>query len=250
MDIGSIAEKEKYSKKYAERFFEEELEMNGIFKADVEILDRVVTRKGKLLDVAMGPGRHVKYFADKGFQVWGNDFNKHMINAAKKQVKNREVKFLNRDMRSLTGVKDNSFDYVICMGASLGSVYRKIQRQLALNEMSRVAKKNGLVFVHCHNLFEMSGLSDFLNLLNLALRHAINPKKFELGDVVYYHGRVLKKAYIHWFAPWELRSLMRNAGLKIEREFYLKAPNQEKILNNSLLKYFRAGGFIFVGRKT
>jgi len=249
MDIEKLAEKERRSRKYAEEFFEEEWEMEGIFKADIRILENVITKKGKLLDAAMGPGRHVKYFADKGFEVLGNDFSKHMVKVAKKHVRSKKVKFLNHDMRDISAVKDNYFDYVICMGASLGSVYKRKERQKALNEFGRISKKGGYVVVHAHNLFEISELEDIRNLTRAIKNKLLHPNKFELGDVVYYHSRILRKAYMHWFTPGELRNLMKKAGLKVEKEFYLKGPDQEKVLSNSFLKYFRSGGFVFVGRK-
>ena len=245
MDVERLTYRELHSKKYAEAFFKEESEMSGIFKADTSILDSMI-KKGRILDVAMGPGRHVKHFAEKGFEVWGNDINKHMITAAKNYVKGRKARFLNNDMRNLSDAKSGYFDHVICMGASLGSVYRKEQRQLAVNEMARAVRKNGLVFIHVHNLAD---ISEFCNSVNSVIRHILHPRKFEFGDVIYYHGRVLGNAYMHWFTPGELRKLMANAGLRVEREFYLKSPDQEKILSNSLLKYFRAGGFVFMGRK-
>ena len=248
MDIEGLAAKEQRSRKYAETFFEEEWEMEGIFKADIRILDSILTKKGKLIDVAMGPGRHVKYFAEKGFEVWGNDFSKHMIKAAKKHVKNKKVKFLNNDMSTIS-VKNNYFDYVICMGASLGSVYKRKERQKALNEFARIAKKGGYIIVHAHNLIELTEFEDIINLAKIVKNRLLHPNKFELGDVVYYHSRILRKAYMHWFMPGELRSLMKKAGLKIVQEFYLKGPDQEKIISNSVLKYLHSGGFVFIGRK-
>ena len=248
MDLGKLADKERRSKKYAEEFFEEEWEMEGIFKTDLDVLNQLIKKKGKILDITMGPGRHVKYFADKGFKVWGNDFSKHMINVAKKYVKNSSVVYTNHDMRSLSH-KDNLFDNVICMGASLGSIYRSKERQRAVNEMARVTKKGGRVFIHAHNLLEISEFEDFRNLLNLIYKSMWYPKQYELGDVVYYHSRVLGKAYMHWFTPRELRNLMKKAGLKIVDEFYLQGPDQDSIMPNSLLKHIKAGGFIFVGKK-
>lgn len=250
MDLLQIAEQERHSKRYAENFFSEEKEMAGLFKLDTRILDSMITRKGRILDAAMGPGRHVKHFAGRGFKVWGNDFNAHMLEVAGKYVGSSKVRFTNHDMRNLSSIKSGYFDYVICMGASIGSVYRRAERQKVLKELARVAKKGGLVFIHAHNHFELTGPDCLLGIAGTVKNCLINPKKFEFGDVVYHHSESFKKAYLHWFTPQELRELMANAGLKVEREFYLKGPNQDTVLRkNAAFKLFRTGGFIFVGRK-
>ena len=247
MDVQEIANLEKDNKQYAEQFFDEEEEMEGIFHIDIKILDRFITRKGKILDAAMGPGRHVKYFADKGLHVWGNDFNKHMIKVAKKYVRNSKVSFINHDMRNLSSLKNNYFDYVICMGASIGSIYKSSERQKAVSELARVTKKGCSVFIHVHNLFELTEFEDFVSLITAVKNRILHPNRFELGDVVYYHSDSFKQAYMHWFTPQELRNLMKNAGLRVEKEFYLKGPDQDKIIES--LKYVLAGGFIFVAKK-
>lgn len=250
MDLLQLAEQERNSKKYAEEFFKEEAEMKGIFESDTRILDSMITRKGRILDAAMGPGRHVKHFADKGFEVWGNDFNRHMIEAARKYVGSRKVRFTNHDMRNLSSIKSNYFDYVLCMGASIGSVYRRAERQKAVSELARVAKKGGLVFIHAHNLFELTELGYLFSIANTVKNSLVSPEKYELGDVVYHHSESFKQAYMHWFTPQELRELMANAGLKVEKEFYLKGPNNDRVMRgNAFLKCFRSGGFVFVGRK-
>ncbi len=250
MDILQLAEQERNSRKYAEEYFSEEKEMAGLFRMDVRILDSVITEKGRILDAAMGPGRHVRHFVERGFEVWGNDFNVHMIEAARKYVGRGKATFTNNDMRKLSSIKSGYFDYVICMGASIGSVYRKAERQKALNEFARVAKKGGLVFVHAHNLLELTELGYLLSIANTVKNSLISPKKFELGDVVYSHSESFKKAYLHWFTPNELRKIMVNSGLKVEREFYLKGPNNDRIIpRKALFKNFRSGGFVFVGRK-
>ncbi len=250
MDILKLTEQERNSRKYAEDYFDEEKEMAGLFSTDVRILDSVITKKGKVLDAAMGPGRHVKHFVGKGFDVWGNDFNAHMIEAARKYVGRGKATFTNNDMRSLASIKSGYFDYVICMGASLGSIYRNAERQKAVNEFARVAKKGGLVFIHAHNLLELTELGYLLSIANTVKDSLLYPRKFELGDVVYHHSDSFKNAYLHWFTPQELRKLMTKAGLKVEREFYLKGPNNDSVMRrNAFLKCFRSAGFVFVGRK-
>ena len=252
MNVQAIADSEKESKKYAEEFFSEEKEMEGLFEVDTKILGKTILKKGKLLDASMGPGRHAKYFADRGFEVWGNDFNRHMIRVAKRNLRGNKVRFLNRDMRDLSPIKDGFFDYVLCMGASIGSIYRKPERQKAVNELSRVVKKGGFVFIHAHNLFEITEFGDVLGLIKALKSRILHPDKFELGDVIYAHSDSFKQAYMHWFSPGELECVMLKAGLRPEKKFFLRGPDQDRVIEPGfpLVRTVLAGGFIFVGRKT
>ena len=77
MDLLQLAEQERNSREYAEGYFNEEAEMRGIFKSDTRILDSLIARKGRILDAAMGPGRHVRHFVEKGFEVLRFDFRAH-----------------------------------------------------------------------------------------------------------------------------------------------------------------------------
>ena len=246
-DLEKLTRKEQRSRKYAENYFEEEWELEGLFKIDARILEEVMRDRGRLLDVSMGPGRHVKLFADKNFEVWGNDFNKHMIQEAKKNVKSKNVKYTNHDMRNLESLKNDFFDYVICMGASLGSIYLKKERQKAVNEMARVARKGGLVVLHSHNAFEISDAVDLFSFFRMC-RNSLFRKEFEFGDIAYRHGNVLREAYLHLFTQKELHCLMKDAGLKIVRRYYLKGPDQDAFCRG-WFKWFKAGGYIFIGKK-
>jgi len=249
MDIGSISAQEKDNKQYAENFFMEELEMQGIFSVDTKILDIVAKRKGKVFDATMGPGRHIKYFLKRGFDVCGNDFNRHMIDIARTQIK-QKVRYYNKDIRNLSGIKTGSFDYTLCLGASLGSVYRFSERLKAVRELSRVTKKSGLVIIHVHNLIDLSSAFTYPDTLKIFISSILHPKEFELGDIVYEHSDALKQAYMHWFTPEEMKKLMNMSGLKVVGELYLKGFRQDTILpNGAFLKKLRAGGFVFVGKK-
>ncbi|MBI2144397.1 class I SAM-dependent methyltransferase [Candidatus Woesearchaeota archaeon] len=244
--IAEAVAAESKSRDYAERFYDAESSMDAHFRLDTALLDSILPGKGSLFDAMMARGRHVLYFAGKGFDVYGNDYNRHMVEFVRKDLKaaGLKAKLYNLDVTCLDGIRDNSFDYVICMYSSLGCIPGNANRQKAMREFARVTKPGGLVVVHAHSpLGTLEKPGDLLWLLrDLFCR----PGGLEKGDCYYYHGSDLGNSYVHAFRPDELEGLFRNAALAVVIKFYLSF-RQGKVAS-PLLKWL-SGGFVFVGRK-
>lgn len=103
---------------------------------------KLLPANAKILDVGCGPGRDAKLFTDKGFKVIGIDLAKKMIEFAKKIAPKAKFKIM--DFRELT-FKNNNFN-AIWFNASLLNIKKK-DTEKTLNEMYRVLKSNGLIFV-------------------------------------------------------------------------------------------------------
>lgn len=83
--------------------------------SDHHFLDKfssMLPQNAKVLDVGCGPGQHVKYLSEKGYDVIGIDLSEKMVEIAKNKVPN--TKFEVMDMKSLTFDND-TFDGIICM---------------------------------------------------------------------------------------------------------------------------------------
>lgn len=106
------------------------------------VLLQEMKRRSSVLDVGCASGAHVVFLAKKGFNVTGIDLAERMIEAAKANIGKSRVK---AEVRVGDATKldfpDKSFDYVICMGNSLGAIPGNRSRQKALREMVRVARK-------------------------------------------------------------------------------------------------------------
>lgn len=114
-------------------------------------LKKYLPKKGLILDAGAGPGRYTIDLAKKGYDVVLLDFSKENVDLAKIKVKEakqeKKVKdFIQGTIVYLSQFKDNSFDAVICLGGPLSHVEKK-DRQKAINELIRVAKKNAPIFV-------------------------------------------------------------------------------------------------------
>jgi ubiquinone/menaquinone biosynthesis C-methylase UbiE len=107
---------------------------------------------GKLLDVGCGNGRNLIPFAKLGFDCYGVDFSRNMIEIAKRKFEKLGLKcmFKVADARSLP-FKDESFDYVIC--AAVLHHLKKPECEKALGEIKRVLKIGGRALLTVWNKY-------------------------------------------------------------------------------------------------
>lgn len=248
VDIRQAINLERKSKTYARYYFEAEEEMKGLFRLDTRILRHHI-KGGKIFDPMMGPGRHVVYFAKKGHDVWGNDFNKHMVDQTRRALKKNKTtaKLTNYDVCKLARIKDNTFDHIIVMFNSLGSIYKKDRRQLALKEFSRVLKPGGHLYIHCHNIAGFMGNSENMWLLKETLFN--RPSNLEFGDVIDDDDYLEGLSYQHLFTPWEVSNQLKKARLKVKKKIYLSGYKQNKI-ERSIFREFVSDGFILIAKKS
>lgn len=240
-------EKERTSKSYAEKYYEEEKDLVSLFSFDTAALGEFLQKPGRLFDAMMGRGRQVIYFAKSGFDVVGNDYNPHMVQLTRMACQNMGLKvaFHNKDVTNLDGVQSGSFDYVICMANSLGCVPGSKNRQAAIMEFARILKPGGTLALHVFNrwacLFEPDERSWLIsNYLN-------RDPDLEVGDWLFYHGKELGMTYNHIFSLGEARQLMYHARLRMEEVKYI-----HRVVGgycNGYFKSFRAGSFLLFARK-
>jgi len=153
---------------------------------------------GKLLDVGCGNCRNTVIFAKHDFDCYGIDFSKEMIKYAEKFCKQNNVKVNLRVANATTlPFKDESFDYVICT-AVLHHLSTEQERKRVLSEIKRVLKKKGEALISVWNKLQPN---------------------FLFGSKERYVGWRIESAtyyrYHHLFSYWELKKLLKEAGLKI-----------------------------------
>ncbi len=102
-------------------------------------------KKGKILDVACGPGLLSKEIAQRSdnFEVFGIDISKHAIELAKKNCKKfKNVKFKIGNVYKLPFANEY-FDLIICKD----SIHHFDDLNSCLKELRRVTKKNGYIYL-------------------------------------------------------------------------------------------------------
>jgi len=133
-------------------------------KTDADLLDDVevtrkevdlivsilgVTPKERILDLCCGQGRHVLELAKRGFlNVEGYDRSQYLIRKARirAQKDKLQVRFREGDARKLPYPSD-TFDVVTILGNSFGYFDSTLQDRKVLEEIFRVLKPGGRIFI-------------------------------------------------------------------------------------------------------
>ncbi len=104
----------------------------------------------RILDLGCGSGRHVVYFAKKGFEVYGIDIAEEGIKIAKKWLKEKELKAKLRvgDIYKKLPYKSNFFDAIICIRTLNHGKIEWIRK--TIKEIWRVLRPSGYLFVTVH----------------------------------------------------------------------------------------------------
>ncbi|MBI4454510.1 MAG: class I SAM-dependent methyltransferase [Acidobacteria bacterium] len=112
------------------------------------VLEALEVPPGRMLDVGCGPGLMAGDLIDKGWEFWGVDASPRMITECHKQFGSTQGAHFSTGSITSLDFPDEFFDAVICMG-----VIDRIQAdELAIQEMSRVVKRHGILLISFANL--------------------------------------------------------------------------------------------------
>ena len=104
-----------------------------------------------VLDIGCGFGRHLSLLAPIINKGVGVDINERSISQSK--IVLQKYEFINTfvsDASNLKSkIKDNTFDYVICMNNTFGNLGDK--KRLILKEMKRIVKDNGEIIISVYS---------------------------------------------------------------------------------------------------
>lgn len=213
-----------------------------------------------ILDLGCGSGRFAIGAAQMGFNVIGIDITPQAIEAAKQRAKQLNlvsVSFLSEDMTNLP-FKDKAFDYVFCPRFSINAIATFSQRKRAIEEMLRVVKNGGIVFVESFNRFYLGRgiifllkniIRDFGRYLFLLYCYLTRKPYTGLltGDIIYKSNKVVgaPEGYAHLPTIFELIRLIPKS---VNFEFY-SIPQITQNRKLDFLKFFRYSIWIFVTRE-
>ncbi len=220
-----------------------------LFRLDGLVLDNIIERPGRLLDIGCGTGRHIVRFAQKGHAITGVDLSQEMLNVARRKLDehNLSARLERADITEMTALPDNHYDCAICMFSTLGML-RKAGRIAAMRQARKKLVHGGILVAHFHNRFY-----DFFNretlpwLIGTYLRGIFVPG-YEIGDKIFDLYRGISSLRLHLFSIPEIRALMRAAGLQLRDIFFINRSRNDLIPSSPFAR-FRSSGFIVVAKK-
>ena len=184
------------------------------FETTLHFLKKYLPKEGRVLDAGGGPGRYTLELAKNGFEVVLLDITRANLEFARRQIKRAKVEgkveqVVEGSIVDLSQFKDNTFDAVVCLGGPLSHVLDQHEREMAIKELIRVAKKGAPIFVSV-----MGRLS--ILVVELALfPHELEKSFFKpMRDGGDYYGRSGFTA-CHFFLPEELVNAFKSQGLSV-----------------------------------
>lgn len=192
-------------------------------KVEEKLLSQIPSGSS-ILDLGCGSGRFSIGAArfDK-FKVTGVDITPEAIKASRKRAVDLNLsnaKFQVQDMTELE-FGPNSFDYVFCPRFVINAVSTPSRRQMAVEEMLRVVKKGGNVYIESFNKFYL-GKGIFIPLKTIVtdIKRVIKMNIYKLigktyddllpGDIIYASNKVVgaTEGYAHIPTILELKTMI------------------------------------------
>jgi ubiquinone/menaquinone biosynthesis C-methylase UbiE len=112
-----------------------------------KILKLTGVRRGAVLDLCCGPGRHAIALAKRGFQVTAADRTRFLLNKARQRARSAraEVEFVRSDMRDF--VRPDAYKLVLSMYTSFGYFDDKDDDRLVLRNIFTGLKPGGVCVI-------------------------------------------------------------------------------------------------------
>ncbi len=208
------------------------------FDTTIKFLKKYLPKKALILDAGSGPGRYSIELAKMGHDVVLLDLVPEHLEIAKKKIKKEKVQTNIKDIvegsiTDLSKFNDNSFDVVLCLGGPLSHVCPESERQKAISELIRVAKKNAFIFVSVMSKYGV------LLATPLGWPQEVSYKK-HFKNVVHEGEDYMWRGdgYCHFFTSIELESLFAKRNVSIIEKVGLEGLNVNIEATNKFAKEY------------
>ncbi|HHV04777.1 MAG: class I SAM-dependent methyltransferase [Bacilli bacterium] len=112
-------------------------------------LNKIFAEHGvrNVLDCACGTGQHLLMMAQSGYNVWGSDYSKSMLEVAHRNLQKRgyNIPLCQCDFRYLEQAFNMDFDAIVCLTNSLPHLQTDEDLLTALRSMKNRLNKNGVL---------------------------------------------------------------------------------------------------------
>ncbi len=121
------------------------------FQVNWHFIKKYLPETGYILDNGAGPGKYSMELAKEGYRVTLTDLTPKLVEIAKNKAQDYQLEgqfegFYTADARDLNMLNAEQFDASLMLGP-MYHLREEYDRIIAVQELNRVTKKNGLVFV-------------------------------------------------------------------------------------------------------
>jgi S-adenosylmethionine-dependent methyltransferase len=123
-------------------------------------LTQYLPPQGHILEIGAATGRYSLELAKRGYLLTAVDMSEKLLEIARKRIQEvgleNRVRFLIRDARDLSGIKEKDFDAVLLMGP-LYHLVQEVGRKTAVKEAAGHLKEGGILFSSFISRFGIMG---------------------------------------------------------------------------------------------
>jgi SAM-dependent methyltransferase len=181
----------------------------------------------KILDLCCGQGRHALYLARKGYEVYGIDLSRSLLEYAKfHKIRGQAVYFIQADMRYLPTA--GSFDLLLNLFTSFGYFESDEENKTVFRQFNQALKTGGF-FVF-----------DYFNATHV-IKNLVPYHREELADLVIEQERFIDDSRVH-----KIITLTRNGKKSVFHEsvkIYTPEQLQETLSGAGMQVRYRLGDY-------
>jgi len=219
------------------------------FDTTMHFFKKYSPAEGLVLDAGGGPGRYAIELAKLGYDVVLLDLTPKLLEIAERQIKKARVgdrvkQILQGSVDDLSMFDDSTFNVVLCLGGALAHIMDAKQREKAIDELIRVAKKNAPIFISVIGKFATLICALIYWPKDLEI-NGLYQKIYDTGDYfgdygIYTKGRSF--APCHFYSREELENAFGKRNVKILETVGLEglATRHQKEANRLVRKYPKA----------
>ena len=193
-----------------------------------KVLKLTGVRRGAVLDLCCGPGRHSAALAKRGFHVTGVDRTRFLLNKARRHTKSARarVEFIRSDMRDF--VRPDTYKLALSLWTSFGYFDDKDEDRLVLRNIFTSLKTGGICLI---DVFGKEHLAKAMNsttssrspdgTLLVQLHEIFDDWTRIRNEWIVIKGSRAKRFKFHHtiYSGQELKSLMHEAGFAAVKLF-------------------------------
>ena len=208
------------------------------FDTTLRFLRKHLPPRGLILDAGGGPGRYTIELAKRGYKVILLDLVRETLNIANRQIRRHGLHgqvqaLIEGTITDLSRFADNSFDAVLCLGGPLSHVHPQSDRQRAVAELVRVAKRRAPLFISVMSRYGVMLATPAGWPRELCYKRHYDNLAFH-GDDYKFRGN----AYGHFFTSAELKALVSGQNVRILELVGLEGLNIDGNTTNRFARKF------------
>ncbi|OAB32512.1 methyltransferase [Paenibacillus macquariensis subsp. defensor] len=213
------------------------------FTVNWHYINRYLPVTGRILDNGAGPGKYAIALAQEGYRMTLTDITPRLVQIAKEKAQEHGVErlfdgFYEADARDLSEFANESFDASLMLGP-LYHLQDETDRRSAVEELHRVTKKEGYVFVA------------FRSRTNHAFASLRSPSQWKpndhmqaiqefMNDGIFNHTDEGRYTGAYFFNVEEINPFMESNGFQSIN--LIGSTNIGTLLNDEQLSYWKEKG--------